>query len=169
MSFALGAVVWSWCRGARALASSHAFGLQLAVGVMMLVLLAVADGRPHLTLLMPLLSAAMIVAMVLDPGSAARRMLERPVPQWLGHCSYSLYLVHMPLFGCLLLATGGWPTHPGAANLWVAGALGSLLAVAALTYTFIERPGRSLGRRIADQHYRRAQPTLIAARAPTFI
>ena len=120
MSFALGAVVWSWCRGARALAPGRACGLQLAVGAAMLGLLVVAGERPHLTLLMPLLSAAMIVAMVRDPGSAARRVLERPVPQWLGRTSYSLYLVHMPLFGCLLVATGGWRAHPVAANLWVA-------------------------------------------------
>jgi peptidoglycan/LPS O-acetylase OafA/YrhL len=159
MSFALGAMIWSWCRNARALAPSLALGLQLTVGAAMLGLLAVAGGRPHLTLLMPLLSGAMIVAMVRDPGSAVRRMLERPVPQWLGHCSYSLYLVHMPLFGLMLLATGGWPAHPAAANLWIAGALGLLLAVTTLTYKFIEEPGRAWGRRIADQRHRRAQPT----------
>jgi peptidoglycan/LPS O-acetylase OafA/YrhL len=165
MSFALGGAIWSWCRRARPLAPGHALGLQLAVSAMMLALLVVADARPQLTLLMPLLSGAMIVAMVRDPGSAARRMLEQPVPQWLGRCSYSLYLLHMPLFGYLLLATGGWPAHAGAANLWIAAALGLLLATAALTYTFIEKPGRSLGRRIADRLYGRAQPSAaIAAR-----
>jgi len=62
---------------------------------------------------------------------------------------------------------GGWPTHAGAANLWIVAALGLLLSIAALTYRFIEKPGRALGRRIADQHYRRAQPSaLIAVRAP---
>jgi peptidoglycan/LPS O-acetylase OafA/YrhL len=166
MSFALGATVWSWCRQGRAFAPGLACAVQLAVGAAMLGLLAVADGRPQLTMLMPLLSGAMIVAMVRDPGSAARRMLERPVPQWLGRCSYSLYLLHMPLFGYLLLVTGGWPTHAGAANLWIAAALGLLLTVAALTYAFIEKPGRSLGRRIADRHYRQVQPSAaIEARA----
>jgi peptidoglycan/LPS O-acetylase OafA/YrhL len=166
MSFALGAAIWSWCRHARPLAPRIACGLQLAVGGAMFALLAVADGRPHLTLLMPLLSGAMIVAMVCDPGSAARRMLERPVPQWLGRHSYSLYLLHMPLFGYLLLATGGWPTHAGAANLWIVAALALLIAVAVLTYAFIEKPGRNLGRRIADQYYRgsSSQPAALPAR-----
>lgn len=167
MSFALGAVVWSWCRGARALAPGRACGLQLAAGAAMLGLLVVAGERPHLTLLMPLLSAAMIVAMVRDPGSAARRVLERPVPQWLGRTSYSLYLVHMPLFGCLLVATGGWRAHPVVANLWVGAALGSLFAVAALSYAFIEKPGRAFGRRIADRHYRRSQSSNVAASRPS--
>jgi len=163
MSFALGAAVWSWSRGARSLAPGRAFGVQLAVGAAMLGLLVVTIDRPQLTLMMPLLSAAMIVAMVRDPGSPARRWLERPVPQWLGRTSYSLYLVHMPLFGYLMLATGGWPANAGGANLWVGAALGSLFAVAALSYAFIEKPGRALGRRIADQHYRRAQPSNVAA------
>ena len=151
MSFALGAVVWHACRRAMPLPPARAAALQLAVGAMMLGLLAAAGVWPRLALLMPLLSAAMIMAMVRDPGSAARRLFERPLPQWLGRHSYSLYLVHMPLFGALMLATGGWPPRPATANLTVAVALGALLAVAALTYRFIERPGRAWGRRLSDR------------------
>jgi len=91
-----------------------------------------------------------IAAMVLDPGSVARRILEHPLPQWFGQCSYSLYLVHMPLFRLLLIATpGGWPTRTVAANLWIVTALCVLFGVSSLTNRLVEKPCRELGRRIA--------------------
>jgi peptidoglycan/LPS O-acetylase OafA/YrhL len=151
LSFALGAGVWAWCRGRPPLVRRSAAALQLLAGGAMAAMLAAAGLAPQLTLLMPVISAAMIAAMVRDPGSAVRRTLERPIPQWLGRCSYSLYLVHMPLFRALLLATpGGWPDDPLAANLWVATALCLLFVAATLTQRWIERPWREFGRRLAD-------------------
>jgi peptidoglycan/LPS O-acetylase OafA/YrhL len=151
MSFALGAATWAWCRNRRPLAAVSAGWWQLLVCGLMLLMLSAAGRFPQLTLLMPLLSAALIAVMVRDPGSSARRLLEQPVPQWLGRCSYSLYLVHMPLFRCLILATpGGWPQHPVGANLWVMMALVALFFVSGLTQAWIERPWREFGRRLAD-------------------
>jgi peptidoglycan/LPS O-acetylase OafA/YrhL len=151
MSFALGAATWAWCRNRRQLAAASAGWWQLLIAGLMLLTLSAAGRQPHLTLLMPLLSAAMIAVMVRDPGSAARRLLDRPAPQWLGRCSYSLYLVHMPLFRCLILATpGGWPEDPWTANLWVLIALAALFLVSGLTQAWIERPWREFGRRLAD-------------------
>ena len=163
MSFALGAVVWAWCRNRLPLAAASAGWWQLLICSAMLLMLSGAGRYPHLTLLMPLLSAAMITVMVRDPGSVARRLLERPVPQWLGRCSYSLYLVHAPLFRCLILATpGGWPKDPRAANLWVMFALGTLLLVTALTHAWIECPWREFGRRLADSAARTKVPRAAA-------
>ena len=151
MSFALGAATWAWCRNRPPLAAARAGWWQLLIAGAMLLMLSAAGRQPHLTLLMPLLSAALIAVMVRDPGSAARRLLERPVPQWLGRCSYSLYLVHMPLFRCLILATpGGWPDKPWAANFWVVMALAVLFLISGLTQAWIERPWREFGRRLAN-------------------
>lgn len=162
VSFALGSATWAWCRGRPAIGSRAAAALQCLIAVAMFVVVGAAGREPHVTLLMPVLSAAMIVAMVRDPGSAARKLLELPVPQWLGRCSYSIYLLHMPLFKALALATpGGWPTNPTSANLWIIAALSVLFAAAALSYAYIERPWRELGRRLAD-----ARPRSRAAPAP---
>lgn len=151
MSFALGAAAWAWCRNRGPLSAASSAWWQLTIGGAMVLILCVAGAYPHLTLLMPLLSAALIIAMVRDPGSLARRCLEKSVPQWFGRCSYSLYLVHAPLFHGLILATpGGWPSDPQAANLWVVLALGALFSVAALTNRWVERPWREFGRRLAD-------------------
>ena len=152
MSFALGAGVWAWCHDRSPLRSKWASAVQISLAVCMFVLLATTERYPHLTMLMPILSAAMVGAMVLDPGSAVSGLLDRSLPQWLGRCSYSLYLVHMPLFKCLLLVTpGGWPSQSLFANLWIAVALCLLLPVTALTHALIERPFRALGRRISDR------------------
>jgi peptidoglycan/LPS O-acetylase OafA/YrhL len=153
VSFALGALVWSWSRAGPILTQRRAWAVQLGAAAAMLLLLAAADKWPSVTLLMPVLSGAIILAMVNDQGTPVRRALERPLPQFLGRCSYSIYLLHMPLFGLLILATpGGWPARAAAANLWIAGAVGLLLALSALTYKWIERPGRDFGRRLADRH-----------------
>jgi peptidoglycan/LPS O-acetylase OafA/YrhL len=150
-SFALGAAVWAWSRNRKPLAPRRAGAWQVLAGLAILFLLVMAGLQQQLTLLMPLASAVMIAAMALDPGSAIRRQLERPAPQWLGRCSYSLYMLHMPLFGCLLLVTpGGRPTNAGLLNLWIAAALCILLVAAALTQSAIERPWREFGRRLAE-------------------
>lgn len=159
MSFALGAAVWGWCRNRPLLGSNLAALSQLVVAMAMFLLLIFAGRQPNLTLVMPLLSAAMIAAMVRDPGSMARSFMEAPVPQWLGRHSYSLYLVHMPLFHFLLLATpAGWRATSVGANLWIAMALCALFGVANATYALVEKPWREYGRRLADAPLRPSAP-----------
>lgn len=161
MSFALGASTWAWCRNRRPLAQRTAGRLQLVLAGAMFLLLGVAGRQPHLTLLMPLLSAAMIVAMVRDDGSTVRRLLERRVPQWLGRCSYSIYLLHMPVFKAMIVATpGGWPSSSATATLWIITALIVLFGFSTVTYAFLEKPWRAFGRRLAN-----AQPSLTQAAA----
>ena len=163
MSFALGAAVWGWCRNRPLLGSNHAALLQLVIAMAMFPLLIFAGRQPNLTLVMPLLSAAMIAAMVRDPGSIARSFMEARVPQWLGRHSYSLYLLHMPLFHFLLLATPArWRATSWGANLWIAVALCVLFGVARVTYALVEKPWREYGRRLADSPLRLRAPRTAA-------
>jgi peptidoglycan/LPS O-acetylase OafA/YrhL len=145
MSFSLGVLLWAWSRDRKPLIPRVATIGQAVVAAAMIVVLPCTAQIPSLGLAMPLLSAAMIAFMVRDPGSAARVMLDRRVPQWLGRHSYSLYLVHMPLFR--------WLSEAGADELprtaWLVLSLAALGLVSAVTYRLVEVPWRDRGRSIA--------------------
>ena len=145
ISFSLGVLLWAWSRDRAPLNPRVAALGQIGVGAAMIAVLPFTAKMPALGLTLPLLSAAMIALMVRDSGSAARAMLERPVPQWLGRHSYSLYLVHMPLFRWLFEA--GADELPG--NAWLVLSLGALALVSAVTYRLVEAPWRDRGRAIA--------------------
>jgi len=144
MSFSLGVLLWAWSRDRKPLIPRVATIGQAVVAAAMIVVLPCTAQIPSLGLAMPLLSAAMIAFMVRDPGSAARVMLDRRVPQWLGRHSYSLYLVHMPLFR--------WLSEAGADELprtaWLVLSLAALGLVSAVTYRLVEVPWRDRGRSI---------------------
>ncbi|MEU7893296.1 acyltransferase [Nonomuraea sp. NPDC049152] len=78
---------------------------------------------------------------------------DRPIPRvltWLGLISYSLYLVHHPLFTFVHEAIGGMGRSPLVVQIAVAvAAVAASILASALTYRFIERPMQSLGRRLA--------------------
>lgn len=145
MSFSLGVLAWGWLRDRPPLGPRTAALGQLGAGAVMLGLPALVASVPAAAMAMPLASAAMVAFMVRDPGSVARRLLDCPAPQWLGRHSYSLYLVHMPLFEASLRLGGRWLVP----NLWLVLALAALAGVSALTYRWIEAPFRDLGRRLA--------------------
>jgi peptidoglycan/LPS O-acetylase OafA/YrhL len=92
----------------------------------------------------PLSCAALITALASDSGRFAR-LLHAPVMLWLGRVSFSLYMIHEPLLRRLapLAWHAGRPTLLTIA-LWGAASLAIALAVATLTYRFIEVPGRRL-------------------------
>jgi peptidoglycan/LPS O-acetylase OafA/YrhL len=93
--------------------------------------------------LMPvLLCPAVVLSLALARGPAARLFALKPL-HYLGEISYSVYLVHYCVLGCLnLLAIRS-------AGLYAAAALVLTLAISATTYRFIERPAR---RWIARNH-----------------
>ena len=159
MSFALGVLLWGWARGRTPLSSRPAAFGQLAIAAAMIAVLPFTAAKPALGLAIPLLSAAMIAIMVRDYGSAARSILERPVPQWLGRHSYSIYLVHMPLFRWL--SEGGADDLPRTA--WLVLSLAALMVVSSATYRFVEVPWRERGRAIAR---RAAQSPAVGEHSP---
>src|SRR5260370_12981642 len=73
----------------------------------------------------------------------ALSLRDRFLPSWLcylGRISYSIYLVHTVI---VLMLPHHWPRL-----LYLCPLLGGTLALASLTYYWIERPGISLGRRL---------------------
>ena len=72
------------------------------------------------------------------------RVLERPIPQFLGRISFSLYLVHGPVMDTI------YPRLAGLSRpLACAGATAASLAVAFIWYRLLERPSIRLSRRLA--------------------
>ncbi len=77
---------------------------------------------------------------------AWRRALERPVSQWVGRRSFSLYLVHEPVVVTVAFALGATPSP---ALLMVTAAPLALIA-AALFYRAVEAPSHRLSRRVGN-------------------
>ncbi|MER6080503.1 acyltransferase [Streptomyces sp. NPDC001833] len=99
------------------------------------------------------LSACVVAALELCPGSWPSRLLSLAVPAWVGrNLSYGMYLWHYPLIRLLsdLGARGG--------RLLFAGLAVTLLAALA-SYALIERPLLRRGR----GHARRPEPAVVAA------
>ncbi|MBV8399218.1 MAG: acyltransferase [Acetobacteraceae bacterium] len=71
-------------------------------------------------------------------------VLEKPVLQWLGRISFSLYLIHSVVLAGIL--RWGWGQEP---RLLLAATIGLSLASADLLYRFVERPSLRFGHRAA--------------------
>jgi peptidoglycan/LPS O-acetylase OafA/YrhL len=83
-------------------------------------------------------AAALIFALSPEQGPVARLLATR-VPVWLGRVSFSIYLLHAPLFNLLQripVPGGHW------SNLVLF--LAVLLPMSELTYRWIEQPGRRI-------------------------
>lgn len=89
--------------------------------------------------LVSLLTAVAISGCVV-PESFLGRLLDARVLRWVGRRSYGLYLWHWPVYVLLSSALPGWARSGGAG--WALGgiAFAITVAVAALSYRFIEQP-----------------------------
>jgi peptidoglycan/LPS O-acetylase OafA/YrhL len=80
---------------------------------------------------------------------------NRPVPgalTGLGRISYSLYLLHAIVLGLIPRLVTDLPAHPPLVRVAVGVAyLAVVLALAWLSYRFIEMPGQALGRRLLSR------------------
>lgn len=117
--------------------------------------------------------ALMIFIFAFEAGPISR-LLDRPSMRFLGEISYSIYLVHYLLvLGVFALAAllgrvvdvDGVPwmnaPNPWIGDLAIVGYLGALAGVSALSYRFIESPGRAWFNRMSNKvtHGRRpAEP-----------
>ncbi|MDP9091889.1 MAG: acyltransferase [Actinomycetota bacterium] len=93
-------------------------------------------------------AGVVIAGVVLNPASAYTRVLATPALTWVGKRSYSLYLWHWPLWVMITPAMVGGSV----AGLWVVR-VAVTVAVAALSYSFVEMPirvGRMSGRRVVS-------------------
>jgi peptidoglycan/LPS O-acetylase OafA/YrhL len=92
------------------------------------------------------------VAAVVTTFALAFALRHRPVPRILvrlGTISYSLYLLHVSVLIVAGRLVPGLATRPFEARVLVgAMILAAALAVAELSYRFVELPGQALGRRV---------------------
>ena len=98
---------------------------------------------PH-PLYVPLAACGIII---LAEHSCARRLLDTPIPEYLGRVSYSLYLVHgTVLFASLILLYGRIPIAAVFTIYMVAA-----FVAAHLFCTFVEEPSMRLGKRFSSR------------------
>ena len=109
----------------------------------------------------PFSFVAVIAAFVLYPDTILVRLTKRSSMLWIGAVSYSIYMVHM----IVLLAIEAFLRYvlhapKTAAGIEIGPVLGTALMVfylagvlwiAALTYRFVEAPGRQLGRELLSR------------------
>ncbi|RLP73860.1 acyltransferase [Mycetocola manganoxydans] len=101
-------------------------------------------------------AAGLIVVAIVSP--LAERLLDSPLPRWLGKVSFSLYLVHIPVLATVayLIGDGRW---------WLvsAVALPATFAVSVAFHAAVEKPAHALARRVgaraASQPDRSLVPT----------
>lgn len=95
----------------------------------------------------------------------AYALRNRPVPGaliGLGRISYSLYLLHAIVLGLIPRIVTGLPSHSPAVRLAVGVTyLAVVIALAWVSYRFVEVPGQALARRLTA----RPAPVLVAQRA----
>jgi peptidoglycan/LPS O-acetylase OafA/YrhL len=79
-----------------------------------------------------------------------RDLLRRPVPQWLGQISYSLYLTHVPVLFLLYVWVGSRISNVPFLVIYLVGAL----SFATLFYYVFERPALILNKYIGGASHR---------------
>jgi peptidoglycan/LPS O-acetylase OafA/YrhL len=103
-------------------------------------------------------AGVLILHVALNERSAPSRLLALAPVEWLGRRSYGLYLYHRTITG---LVPALWVD----VRLLYAGplALALSLAVAELSYRFVERPARRRGNAWLDRNHRRNRLRAVAA------
>lgn len=127
---------------------------KLAAGIAALALFSLASD------LAVYAGAVLIILLAHQPGRF-KRFLRRAPLLWLGHVSYSLYLVHVPVLTASVVLLHG--TLP----LWAALVLGAAVSLPAAEAMrrLVEIPSRDLAR-LAERRLRR-HPRLLGAPAPS--
>ncbi len=108
---------------------------------------------PYAVVTEAMLIPLVLIGTVLHPQTVVGRLLESAPMAWLGRLSYSIYLWQSALFV-------GRYQEPMDFQVWPANVI-SLLAIAAASYYFIEKPILAAGRRWT----RREPPIALATTA----
>lgn len=123
--------------------------------------------KDPLSLMAWILFAGVLVAQRRQQQSGAARavaaLLQSPLLQWLGRISYSVYLLHMlVLYGAKDLLGRVAPElgQPAYLAALLALVIPGSVAVAALSYRLIERPGIAAGRRLMQAGKAAALPAV---------
>jgi peptidoglycan/LPS O-acetylase OafA/YrhL len=157
------ALVWPWIvRMRRAVPLLELFGIAALVGAVLLFL-RMQDFNPTLFRGGDLAAAfcfAVLVAAVAHPKTGIGEALGVAPLRWVGERSYGIYLWHWPI----IVLVAGVNARPSVGI--VVGEAALVLAVAALSYKFVEQPIRtgSLQRRLA-KHPRRYRLEVMGAGA----
>jgi peptidoglycan/LPS O-acetylase OafA/YrhL len=98
-------------------------------------------------------AAVLLILLARGPGRFPALLRSSPLI-WAGRLSFSLYLVHMPVFAASFHVLFGY------APRWAAPLVAALLSwpVAALFYRAVERPARQWARRVEAAHRTRFAP-----------
>ncbi len=127
-----------WLREAMALLGFALIGWGIAV-------LREGDAFPGWNALYPCLGAALIIRAGASPGAALAPLVNRILSAgpivWIGRISYSMYLVHWPIAALHKYVTLREPTLAEAGVM-----LAACLALAWVSWRFIEQPFRRIGR-----------------------
>jgi peptidoglycan/LPS O-acetylase OafA/YrhL len=157
--------------------------LEIAVTVLALAYVSVA-GASSLTLAAPLVFALVIFTFAYEAGPLSRLMKTTPA-LWVGICSYSIYMVHVPFYHLVerIVLTverrfdlqmtemlgGPWYNPPipflSFGNKWLMdvvalAGLAAVIGLASLTYLAVEHPARRFFNNLAR---RRQRPVVATA------
>jgi len=116
-----------------------------ALGVAAIAMIAAAvvlyqPGRPAFpgaSAILPCLGAAILIFVGQDKALSSTRLMSWRPLVWVGLISYSLYLIHWPLFALLKVYVGGALSHVQSAVV-----IAISVALAYLSWRFIEQPFR---------------------------
>jgi len=113
-----------------------------AVGVLLLGAVVAVALSPVADWGMPAAACVLVYVLARGRGAAVSLFAAAPVV-WLGRISYSIYLVHLPVFSGLNRLAPAVAELGGAPRLlYIAGHVALALLVATLCYHAVERPGR---------------------------
>ena len=115
-------------------------GILYALIAGMLVVMLVSGTMPYVAALFPWLAVFTVLC-----GTRTRSLLSSGPIAWLGEISYTLYMVHIPVFVGVALLVGA--RLSGSIPLKGAAILLALLGAHLLT-RWVERPAMALGRRL---------------------
>ncbi|WP_166868821.1 acyltransferase family protein [Salinibacterium sp. ZJ70] len=134
-----------WSRGAR----STLGVLGAAAGVGLAVLATTMPGEADWTyrggLALVAVLTAVVICALLVPGSRFARALEWAPVRWIGVRSYGIYLWHWPLYVLAAAVLPTWTSSPSLSVALGASVVVVTIALAALSFRYIETPLRHAG------------------------